>query len=129
MRASAVRVPDGHAPGGGGAARQPQPRFTPRGRSHLLQIFAQLGRHVHLPVLGEVADGLQEVGEARLHVLHVWEGTGPPRDGRAGLKVASMLSPPLVLAPFCCSRPGNYVGARQRAHIYDVAWPKSAGSV
>ena len=61
---SAVRAPDG---GGtrprGGRAPQPPPRATPRGRPHLLKIFAQLGRHVHLPVSAGVAGGQQEEGE------------------------------------------------------------------
>lgn len=106
---SAIRAPDGYTPGGGGAPGSPRPAPLPGGRPHLLKIFAQLGRHIHLPVLGEVADGLQEVSEARLHVLHVREGPGRPGDRRASFERPSVLSPPLVLAPFYCPRPGKYV--------------------
>lgn len=58
------------------------PRHFPGPPSPPQDMPAQLGRHVHLPVPGEVADGQQEVGEARLHVLHVREersARGPQR--------------------------------------------------
>lgn len=101
-------------------ARRPAcPAPLPRGGPHLLQIFAQLGRHVDLPVLGEVADGLQEMGEARLHVLHVREGPGRPSDRSAGFQgpgyQPATSSGAILLFP-----PRKVRSARRRAHIYDV---------
>lgn len=47
-------------------------------------------------------------------------GRGGPGTAGQSSKGASVLSPPLVLAPFCCSRPGKGRSARRRAHIYDA---------
>lgn len=91
--------PTGH----GAAERSKAEDRTPRpgSRPHLLQVLAQLGRHVHLPVLGEVADGLQEVSEARLHVLHVRARPGGPqradRDSDGGLPNQPATAPGAIL--------------------------------
>uniref|UniRef100_A0A8C2PBI9 Lipase maturation factor n=1 Tax=Capra hircus TaxID=9925 RepID=A0A8C2PBI9_CAPHI len=114
---SAVRAPDG---GGtrprGGRAPQPPPRATPRGRPHLLKIFAQLGRHVHLPVPGEVADGQQEVGEARLHVLHVREEPDRPGDRSAGFTTGRCAQPATTSGAILLFPPRKIRSAQRRAH-------------
>lgn len=47
-------------------------------------------------------------------------GRGGPGTAGPSSRGASVLSPPLALAPFCCSRPGKGRSTRRRAHIYDA---------
>lgn len=132
LRTSEAKAPDGHRRGGSRAAQQPPAR---RSRPAPLP-GAALTSSRYSPSWAATSTS-QFLVRSRMGCRR-WakrastssmsgrgRGRGGPGTAGPAWRGASAFSPPLVLAPFCCSRPGRNV-TRRRAHIYDVVRPELA---